>query len=280
MKFLKLLKTLMFKLYQISLKLLLLLYLLVFHILLYGQSNKSLSFKDADFFIVDNLNNYYIIENNGLCKYTQEWKKIGCRQFGINAKPLIIDVSNPYKVLAYSQSQQQLYFLNNQLTDLAVINTDIISDKTYRFKICCVSENAYFWAYDEIADKLLLFDVHLKIIRESNSLYQQTGFNILPSELKETNDYLIVANPEEGVFVFDLFGNYIYKIPYLYYKNVQVENNKVYCYYAEMFKVWDVRIRNERQYPLSKPNLKYVNIMNNLVYYIDSCGLPGIINLN
>lgn len=237
------------------------------------QADKKLSFGAIDFFASDVLNNFYVVQKNNLCKYSGEQKIIGCKQFGMGAIPLTIDVSNPHKILFYSQQQQLLYFLNSQLADIAVFNLGQIAGNDYQIGNCCASNIANFWAYDQALDKLLLFDTQLKIIRESNSLFQQIGVVIQPNEMMECSNYLIVSNKEQGIFVFDLFGNYIYKILFFNYKKVQVINNNLISIYDDKYFIFNLKTRQELQYPMPVKNFRFVSVVNNSFYFIDSIGL-------
>lgn len=160
-----------------------------------------------NYFATDNMGNVYTVKEEELVKYLSNGKlfaRYSNLQFGnISA----IDATNPLKLILYYRDFQQIVFLDNQLTS----KSESISLEALGYEqadLVCASANNGFWLYNKQNNELVRFNENLKQITITGNLKQLLQTNIKPNFMREHNGYLYLNSPENGIFVFDIFGTF------------------------------------------------------------------------
>lgn len=122
----------------------------------------------------------------------------------------MMDCMNPLKILVYYKDFQQVVFLDDQLTQ----NSEIVSLEELGYEqadLICASYNNSFWIYSKQNNELVRFNSQLQPIVKTGNLKPVLQRNLDPNLIKESNGYLYMNCPDEGVLLFDIYGTF-YKI--------------------------------------------------------------------
>jgi hypothetical protein len=178
-----------------------------------AQSSSSFPAK-TDFFQLDVLGQLYFVNGSELKKYSKDGVLLKTYSNLYYGDISSLDVSDPMNILLYYKDNNKILMLDNQLS---VKNSPIdLSDLGYeQAMLACLSYNNSFWIFDPISQSLIRFNNLLKITESSGNLLNITGYQIQPVQLIERDNQLILRDSENGIFVFDRFGNYLKRIPFL-----------------------------------------------------------------
>lgn len=158
-----------------------------------------------DDFTVDNLGNVYVVHEDELVKYLPN-HKFFARYSNLKLGSIAsVDATNPLKLVVYYRDFQQIVFLDNQLS----VNSEVVSLENLgheQTELVCASANNSFWIYDKQNNELLRFNENSKQVAATGNLKQVLRTNIQPNYMMEYNGYLYLNCPENGVYVFDIFG--------------------------------------------------------------------------
>lgn len=199
------------------------------------DSKKRLVLKiKSDFFTTDNMSNIYTVKDDELIKYLPNGKmfarysnlKLGSIQY--------VDATNPLKILVYYKDFQQIVFLDNQLSQ----NSDVVPLERLGYEqtsLVCASTNNSFWIYSKHNNELLRFNENSRKIASTGNLKQILQTNINPNAMKEHNGYLYLNSPENGIYVFDMFGTFSKVISIKNLKQFQVNESIVYYHKDSLF---------------------------------------------
>ena len=185
----------------------------------------SIPFSHLSFLTTDKLGNAYGIVGNQILQFDQNGKPVSNFSKNNFGEMRSIDASNPMKILLFYPDFAQLVILNSKLAEQSVvhlraseINTPIVA---------CNSENGGYWVYDNDDDQLKKLDLNLQIQYQSGNLTQLLGYKVQPRFLLEEDGYVYMSDPENGIFVFDLFGTYYKLLPFKGLKSFQVVDQNI-----------------------------------------------------
>ncbi len=183
--------------------------------------------KIADF-AVDNLGNTYILYDNGqLRKLDAGGDSVAVfndiRRYG---KLHSVDVSNPLKVLLYFRDFGTIVILDRFLNPRAVV--DLRRQGLFQVKAIAQSYDNNIWVFDELESKL-------KRIRDDGTLIDQfTDFRMIfdsmpsPEIILDQHKQVYLYDPEMGIYVFDYYGTFRTRLPFLHWQDVAVSGNAVF----------------------------------------------------
>ncbi|MEL6926267.1 MAG: hypothetical protein AAFO94_19655 [Bacteroidota bacterium] len=153
---------------------------------------------------------YALIEPNELIQYSNTGKEF-FRYNNNYLGPLhLIDPTDPFNLLLFYKDFSTIITLDRTLTqtgevnllDLDIVDVDAVG----------VSNDNNIWLYDETAFRLK------KISRSGDVIYESDPLSLIFDEpldinfLLERNNQVFLNDPQQGVYVFDLFGRYLRKI--------------------------------------------------------------------
>lgn len=157
-------------------------------------------------FYADRLNRVYVVNPSGLFQYDSQCNQTASFTKRINGGITSVDVSNPLKILVFSQAEQKIYLLNDQLHLQSAINLSDLG--VMQATLVCHSRSDGFRVFDQATLRLLRFDYNLNRIQE-NDLSQAFNEHFEPVMMAENEKIIAISNHASGVLFFDRFGNYI-----------------------------------------------------------------------
>lgn len=163
---------------------------------------------EAVYFATDKLQNVYLVSpQNEVVKYDKTGKAI----FRYNNNRLgdltFIDANNPFKLGLFYPELGNLIFLDRTMTpsgdfrffDYNFIQVDAVA----------LAADNNIWLYDKLDFQLKKIDQTGEIVFESGDLSLTLDKPLSPNFLVEREQQIYVNDPELGILVFDLFGQYL-----------------------------------------------------------------------
>ncbi len=182
--------------------------------LVVGQSDKPLNYSllhtleiTSPVFTTDQLRNVYTVTNtNEVVKYTPT----GQIQFRYNNNTLgnltFIDATDPFNLLLFYPDFRRVILLDRTLSETGAF--DLFDLDVIDVQAVGISSDNNLWLYDDIRFILKKIDRNGKVIEESNNINLVLGKTLAPNFILERSNILYVNDPEVGILLFDLFGNY------------------------------------------------------------------------
>lgn len=162
--------------------------------------------------LIDQLNNLYVIRKGEILKFDADGEEIARYSNKLIGEDILLDVTNPMKVILYSPDQMRLIFLDSRLGEMQE-QTSLFSAGYEQISLAATSHSNGVWLYDPIHFILIRLDQNLEEERRSLNLVQMLRLEFFPTSLVEVNNRVYLSDPQHGVFVFDIFGNFMRKIP-------------------------------------------------------------------
>ncbi|NCG29849.1 MAG: hypothetical protein GWP27_05190 [Bacteroidetes bacterium] len=183
---------------------------------LFGQSEtwkKERVLKhQSDLAVIDQLSNIYVVHQSELIKLNDEGDELARYSNKLFGQDLHLDVSNPMKILLFSADQMQLVFLDSRLSEIQR-NVDLFQEGFEQISLAATSHSNGFWLFDPVNFRLIRYDQELKRSHESLNLAQIIQEEFHPTDMKEYMNRLYLVDSKIGVVVFDIYGNYVKRIP-------------------------------------------------------------------
>ncbi len=160
----------------------------------------------------DPIGNVYIIKDNHLLKYAQDYTRAAEYTNLFLGNIHSIDVSDPLRILLYYRDHNQVVWVDNFLSEIRspIWLDDLGVDQA---RLVCSSNQGGFWIFNGLNNQLQYFDVNLQLVHESITLNSLTGPDIEPVFMLEKSRMVYLNVPGFGILVFDLFGNYAKTLP-------------------------------------------------------------------
>ena len=171
---------------------------------------KTFSIK-ASHFTIDKFSNIYIANDKTLQKYDSAFKLLYSYSDLNTGKLQLIDAGNPLKLLLFYPEFASISILDSRLS--LQVEIDLRSIHILQPTAICNSYNENIWVFDLQDFQLRRIDKRLIINNESGNLTHILGYSPHPDFMMESNNWLYVNNPESGILVFDIYGNYYKTIP-------------------------------------------------------------------
>ena len=186
---------------------------------------------DGDSHFSDPMGNVYIIKNNHLVKFVQDYTQAAEYTNLFLGNIHFIDVSDPLRILIYYKDYNQVVWVDNFLSE---IRSPIWLDNlgVDQAQLVCSSNQGGFWIFNGLNNQLQYFNVNLQFIHESITLNSLTGSDIQPVYMLEKSRNVYLNVPGFGILVFDLFGNYAKTIPLEIPGEFQVTDQNLYYFKA------------------------------------------------
>lgn len=182
---------------------------------------------NSTYLIADNLQNIYVATQRG---QVIKFDKNGKQQFEYNNNRLgeigKIDIRNPLTILVYYPDLAIVVILDRTLSPIKELNLydlEIIAPRG----IALANDNN-IWVYDEVAAVLKKISQTGETIFESRNLNQLTRKNLSPTFLLEKNNLIYLSDLENGLFVFDNFGQLKQEILIKGIERFQVEGQQLF----------------------------------------------------
>ncbi|MFK7978992.1 MAG: hypothetical protein AB8G86_03340 [Saprospiraceae bacterium] len=222
----------------------------------------------STYLTTDNLQNSYVATAEGkIIKFDKK----GTQQFEYNNNRLgrvgKIAVKNPLNILVYYPDLAVIIILDRTLSvikELNLYDLDILAPKG----IALANDNN-IWVYDEITAVLKKLSPEGKILFESRNLNQVVQKQLSPSFLQEKNNEVYLSDTQNGLFIFDAFGQLKQTIPIKDIDQFQILDQQLLLWKRGQAFLLNQPILEDQLLPLPTDlgAVKMVNINGNLLYF-------------
>lgn len=227
---------------------------------------KTLS-KTTRWMEVDKMKHLYLIENDHtLLKYSADGDLL--YQFNENSLGQIsyIDVSNPFRILAYYDDYATVILLDRTLSEIQ--RHDLSDLDIPQVQALSTASDNNIWIFDNNSYTLKKVDSQNQVIAESTDLNLLLSEALNPNRLLEAETRVYLNSPNLGILVFDVFGNYIktINIPKLNY--FQLYEGQIFYVEDKVFKTYHLLSFQTKkiQLPIIKENLEQLCIAQERLY--------------
>lgn len=226
-------------------------------------------------FNVDNLDNLYLITSgNQLKKTRSNGDSVGVfndvKRYGTVSS---IDVTNPLKILLYYKNFATVVVLDRFLNIRNTIN--FRKKNIFSVQTITLSYDNNIWLFDEQDYKLKKIDEEGKLLQETTDFRMLFDSVPSPIQLTDKENFIYLYDAEKGFYIFDYYGSFKNRLPFLGWNNVAVseknmygfKNNKLYSYELNSL------ILKEYQLPAYLGDYSTIKAINGKVYLLKNDGL-------
>jgi hypothetical protein len=161
----------------------------------------------SKYFTTDKLNQLYIVtKNNEVIKYDAKGKEVFRYNNNFLENLSNIDATNPFNILLYYPDFLTVITLDRTMSKTGEFNLSNLN--LIRVNAIGSSNDNNIWLYDEVAFKLKKIDRSSSVFRESIDLSLQLNYSLKPNFLIERENYVYLNDPDFGVVIFNIFGEY------------------------------------------------------------------------
>jgi len=227
------------------------------------------------YFNVDNLDNLYLItQGNQLKKLNANGDSVAVyndvKKYG---NPSFIDVTNPLKTLLYYKNYSTVVMLDRLLTVRNSIN--FRKQNIFYVNIVTLSYDNNIWIFDEE-------DFKLKKINEEGKTILATVdwrnlFDSMPTPVRifDKNDFVYLYDPQKGFYIFDYYGGFKNRLPFVHWTDVEVNGNTLYGFNNNNLYTYALKSLQLKAYKLPAffGNFISIKAMNGKVYLLNEKGI-------
>lgn len=191
---------------------------------------------------VDNLNNLYILSSdNRLLKYDNKGGKLDDFSENIYGGISFVDVSNPLNLLLFYRDFATILVLNNDFQELGIHQLQYMGFQD--ITAIGFSKDNQFWIYDNSDKRLKKIGYDSYVNAKSDDLFSLGLISGIPDFILDRNRWVYMNDPESGILVFDIFGEYSKTIPIKGLKDFQIaediliyyQNNRLHTQHLSNF---------------------------------------------
>lgn len=176
---------------------------------------------------LDQLNNLYAVQRGEVIKMDPAGKVLARYSNKLIGEKAELDVSNPMKVLVFSDEQMKLIFLDSRLAEMRE-EINLYNEGYEQISLAATSHSNGFWLYDPIEFKLIRYDQYFKKERESLNMAQLLRVAFYPVDLLEVDNRVYLSDPKHGVYVFDVFGTFLRRIPLKGVSRLKIADSRLF----------------------------------------------------
>lgn len=184
-------------------------------------------------FAVDNLGELYIINtDNQLKKYDENGDSVGVfNQVTTYGNLSYVVAQNPWNVILFYKSYATIVLLDKYLNIVNSIN--LRDQEIYQVAAVTTSYDNNIWLYDEQENQLKKMDY------SGNSLFESVDFRMLfdsvpsPQKIIDNNDFVYLYDPDKGLYIFDYYGSFKSKLPFLHWTDIAIIDKQIYGFDKE-----------------------------------------------
>lgn len=160
----------------------------------------------TSFLSQDKMGNLYQISDMKITKYSSDLKPIQSNSIFSNGTIASFDSRNPLQLMLFYKQQQEIILLDNTLSQTNKVD---LSNFELIDLACGSNRDNSFWLYSITTQTLMKTDKVGKVTNEYKNIAQLVERDINPTQLLEYENQVYLFDPNEGLFVFDLYGNYV-----------------------------------------------------------------------
>ena len=226
-------------------------------------------------FSVNNLGELYIINtNNQLKKLNERGDSVGVfnkvTKFG---KLSYVDAQNPWKTILFYENFSTIVLLDKYLNVLTNIN--LRRQNIFGVKTVASAYDNNIWLFDEQENKLKKIDDAGKVLMETVDFRLLFDSVPTPVQIVDRDGFVYLYDPKKGVYVFDYYGSFKNKIPFLNWKSIAVIEKKLYGFDDAYLYSYSLGSLDLKKYPLPAAfkNYSSLKVGINKIYFLKDSNL-------
>ncbi len=214
----------------------------------------------------DGLGNIYALYNGMLSKYTPDGQVLSYsnRQWGPVSD---VRFADPLNVLVFFKDFGNVVWLDRNISEKILVQGTDLHPSDLPSAIGFSHKNG-FWAWFPHAFQLSRFDIrgHTEVKGQDLSLEFPTMGQV--SYIAEKDDQVFVA--ANGLWIFDLHANFVFRIPHIQTHHFQVIGNKVFYVSENKLYSYDFFLKQENVFLLPETKPVSFFVRNNQVLYLQT----------
>lgn len=221
-------------------------------------------------FTVDNLGEVYLINtDNQLKKYNEKGDSVGVfNQVTKYGKLSYVEAQNPWKTILFYQNYSTIVLLDKYLNVLTNIN--LRQQNIFKVRAVTTSYDNNIWLYDEQENKLK------KIDDTGNKIFESIDFRLLfdsvptPQKIIDDDGFVYLYDPEKGLYIFDYYGSFKSRLPFLNWMDVTVIEKSVYGFDKTNLYRYTPPLPDLKKYvlPVALQNNSSLKVSNSRIYIL------------
>ncbi len=226
-------------------------------------------------FNVDNLDNIYLITaGNQLKKINGNGDSVGVfndvKRYGNLS---YIDVTNPLKILLYYKSFATVVMLDRFLNIRNSIN--FRKKNIFTVQSIATSYDNNIWLFDEQDYKLKKIDEDGKLLQETTDFRMLFDSVPSPTQLTDKENFVYLYDAEKGFYIFDYYGAFKNRLPFLNWKNIAVSEKNMYGFADNKLYSYELNSLTLKEYKLPAfiTNNTEIKAINGKVYLLKDDGI-------
>ena len=173
------------------------------------------------------MNRTYLTKNSEVHVFDQD----GTHLYAHNELSLgdieFIDVNRSLKPLLFYKDVQAVVLLDNTLSKQAETIYPAKNDYSNVDLVCHSGEN-FFWLFERDNYEFIRVNRQMQAISKTGNLVLLLGRTIAPDYMIEKDNLLYVKDPGKGIYVFDIYANWVKTIPLNVEGKFEVHNEFIY----------------------------------------------------
>ena len=227
---------------------------------------------EADYLAVDNFGTAYVVNDDELKTFSPEGEPLLVYSDKLLGSITALDVSNRLKILLFYRDLSQIVFLDSKLSEWGpTISLDQIQHE--QSTLACSSYNNGLWVYDQVTVELLRIDQNLTVSHNTGSLSQLLRMRLSPNYLVESNDWVYLNDPKEGILVFDIYGTYYKTIPITGLDYFQITGGKIYYPAEGGIMTFDLLSLEKKEVPMLPQSFLWFDVFKDRLFLLHDSGL-------
>ncbi len=230
---------------------------------------KSINYPIASF-AINNLGELYIINtNNQLKKFNERGDSIGVfNQVTKYGKLTYVDAQNPWKTILFYQNFSNIVLLDKYLNVLTNIN--LRKQNIFGVRTVASSYDNKIWLFDEQENKLKKIDDAGNVLMETVDFRQLFDAVPSPTIIEDHDGFVYLYDAKKGVYIFDYYGTFKNKIPFLNWKSIAVMGKNIYGFDDDYFYKYGIGSLDIKKYllPAAFKNYTSLKVGANKIYFL------------
>jgi len=204
---------------------------------------------EASVFSTDRLNQLYIADgNNHIRKYDPKGQVLFDYSNRSLGNPSTLDAFDPFETLVYYPDFGLLVVLDRTMNEL--YRLDLQAAGYFGVEAIARASDNHFWVFSPLTFQLLKLDARGKKLSESRPL--QEILPAAPIRMLEKDQFVYVQVPEEGIYIFDTFGQWIETVELPAVESFQVFGNALFYLLGGKLQVINLQRLEAQELPLPK----------------------------
>lgn len=242
---------------------------------LLGQKTLELNFQwkvAAKFIAADPIGKLYVVTpSNEVQQYAPDGRLLYSYNNNTLGELTRIDATDPFQLMLYYDEYQTVVFLDRTLNLLSTMN---LWEFGFRQPIApAMSNDNLLWVYDRADFRLRKLD------RQGNTLYDSGDLNSMlittprPLEISARHNLVVLNDPDNGLLLFDNFGQYIETLPFPGSSQIQLpEPGRLLLFHQGQWTNYYTQLRKESTLglPPSLPSEARIIDVGNYVFAVHS----------